>query len=171
MPNGKQRREDGIAYLALLLAIALIALTTGNAISLGSAMARRDAEGQLLVVGLEFQKALRSHAGVPAVTAVASPSARGPRALEDLLRDPRVPGVKRHLRQLYADPLTGRDEWGLLKDPEGFIVGVYSLAEGKPIRQSELEPSLAAFEDSQSYSQWVFGFSGIKPNNAGLLPR
>lgn len=162
MPIGSRRhRSKGFAYVLLLLGIALIALSAGAAISLGATMARRDAERELLVIGAEFQQALRSYAGVPLGT-IATTSNRGPRSLDELLKDPRVPGVRRHLRQLYADPLTGKSEWGLVTDPQGFIVGVYSLAEGRPIKQSGFEPQWAGFEEAKGYGQWVFGLPGAQ---------
>lgn len=139
------RRPGGFAYLLLLAAIAIVGLGASAALSLGAAMARRDAEQQLLAVGLEFQQALRSY------------STPGPRSLEDLLKDPRTPGLRRHLRQVRSDPLTGRQEWGLVTDGQGFITGVYSLAEGKPLKRSGFEPSLAHFEEAPDYRQWVFG--------------
>jgi type II secretory pathway pseudopilin PulG len=147
--------QQGYAYLLLLLAVALIGVAAGAAVSLGATMARRHAEQQLLAVGAEFQQALRSYAGV-SVGAVMPPGARGPRSLNDLLKDPRVPGVRRHLRQLYADPLTGKSEWGLLTDSQGFIAGVYSLAEGTPMKRSGFAPEWSAFDEAASYRQWVF---------------
>lgn len=147
--------QQGFAYLLLLLAVALIGVAASAAVSLGATMARRDAEQQLLAVGAEFQQALRSYAGVP-VGAVVPPGVRGPRSLNDLLKDPRVPGVRRHLRQVYADPLTGKSEWGLLRDSQGFIAGVYSLSEGTPIKRSGFAPEWSTFDEAASYRQWVF---------------
>jgi len=147
------RRQRGLAYLVLLLAIALLGLAASASLSLGAAMARRDAERQLLAVGLEFQQALRSYAGI----SVAAPGGLGPRALGDLLKDPRVPGTRRHLRQLYPDPLTGRTEWGLVRDSQGYIVGVHSLAMGKPLQRTGFEPLQANFEEAESYGKWIFG--------------
>lgn len=161
MPIG--RRSGGFAYVALLLAIALIGLAASTSISLGSTMARRDAEQQLLFVGMEFQRALRSYAGVSeGATAAVSAPARGPRTLEELLRDPRAPGVRRHLRQLYADPLSGRNEWGTMRDSQGYITGVYSLAGGQPIQRSGFELPLAHFENAETYRQWVFGLPMLR---------
>jgi hypothetical protein len=74
-----------------------------------------------------------------------------------LLKDARVPGLRRHLRQVYADPLTGKKEWGLVTDNQGFIVGVHSLSEAQPIQQVGFEPQLAQLEEAKSYRQWVFG--------------
>jgi type II secretory pathway pseudopilin PulG len=154
----------GFAYVALLLAIALIGLAASASLSLGSVMARRDAERQLLSVGLEFQQALRSYAGIP--VAVAIPAlGRGPRTIEELLKDPRVLGIRRHLRQLYADPLTGRNDWELVRDSEGYILGLYSTAEGRPIQRTGFEAPLASFEDAESYSQWVFGLPLAAPKS------
>jgi type II secretory pathway pseudopilin PulG len=151
-----RRASRGYAYLLLLLAIALIGLAASTTISLGATMARRDAERQLLAIGVEFQQALRSYWGVPLAAAMPV-AARGPRSLDDLLKDARVPGLRRHLRQVYADPLTGKKEWGLVTDNQGFIVGVHTLSEAQPIQQVGFEPQLAHLEEAKSYRQWVFG--------------
>jgi type II secretory pathway pseudopilin PulG len=157
MRSGRPRAvQAGFAYLILLLAIALIGLAAATAVQLGATMARRDAEQQLLAIGAEFEQALRSYAGVPA-GARWVPAARGPRTLEELLRDPRVPGVRRHLRQIYADPMRGKAEWGLIYDAQGFIVGVHSLAEGKPIKSAGWPATWTRFEEAKTYRDWVFG--------------
>ena len=166
MQIGK-RGECGFAYLLLLLAIAMIGLTASATLGLGATLSRRDAERQLLVIGAEFQFALRSYAGLPTI-GVTPPQARGPRSLDDLLKDPRTPGLRRHLRKIYADPLTGQAEWGLVRDQGGFIMELYSLAEGKPIRRTGFEAELAGFEEADNYRQWRFGFTASVPRNAPL---
>jgi type II secretory pathway pseudopilin PulG len=159
-------RSRGFAYVLLLAAVAIIAVAATASLRIGVQMSRRDAEQSLLYVGSEFERALRSYAGVPASANVnasndaanqALLSARGPRTLEELLKDPRTPGIRRHLRQIYADPMTGQQTWGLVKDPAGFIIGVYSLAEGVPIKQTGFAPNQAGFEQAQAYGTWVFG--------------
>jgi type II secretory pathway pseudopilin PulG len=157
MLSGRQSAR-GFAYLLLLIAVAVIGLAATASVSLGAQMARRDAERQLLAIGLEFQNALRSYAGVAPGSTIAN-AARGPRTLEELLKDPRTPAIRRHLRQHYDDPLTGKAEWGLVVDSGGFIVGIYSLAEGRPIRQEGFEPTQSGFDNASSYRQWVFGLS------------
>jgi hypothetical protein len=42
-----------------------------------------------------------------------------PLHLEELLQDPRHPGIQRHLRKIYLDPVTGKAEWGLITGPGG----------------------------------------------------
>lgn len=173
MPNGETSSRPrafagsrGFAYVLLLAAVAIIAVAATASLRIGVQMSRRDAEQSLLFVGSEFDRALRSYAGMPANANVTADnaaasqavlSARGPRTLEELLKDPRTPGIRRHLRQIYADPMTGLQTWGLMKDPAGFIIGVYSLAEGVPIKQTGFTPNQAGFEQAQTYSAWVFG--------------
>jgi type II secretory pathway pseudopilin PulG len=156
MATGRRRHERGFAYVLLLVAIALLGLLASASLSLGATLARRDAERQLLAIGLEFQQALRSYAGIAAGASLPA-TGRGPRTLEDLLKDPRVPGVRRHLRQIYADPLTGRIEWGLVWDAQGHVLGVHSMAVGRPIQRNGFEPTLPSFDEVDDYRKWVFG--------------
>lgn len=149
-------RQIGFAYILLLVAIAVIGVVASSSLSLGALLSRRDAEQGLLTIGAEFEAALRSYAGIATAT-INAPNARGPRTLEELLRDPRNPAIKRHLRQIYADPLTGQTGWGLVKDSSGLIVGIYSLAAGIPIKRSEFDMLHKHFEEAPSYKQWVFG--------------
>lgn len=163
-------RVSGFAYVLLLIIVATIGLLSASSLSIGSQVTRRDAERELLAIGNEFEQALKSYA---AVSGGAGSLARGvgPRSLQDLIKDPRFPGLKRHLRQLYADPLTGRVHWGLITDPGGAIVGVYSSAEGVPIQRTGFEITKAGFENAESYAGWVFGLpnANLPGNRRGAL--
>jgi hypothetical protein len=143
-----------MAYVLLLLAVAVTSAAAATAVQLGAAASRREAEIHLLAIGADFERALQSYAGV--AKGAAGSAGRGPRTLEDLLLDPRSPGVHRHLRQVYADPLTGKKEWGLIRDNLGSITGVYSLAPGRPIRQG---PATGTPGEVQTYQEWVFGIA------------
>jgi len=167
MRNGRRltrrhRAQTGFAYVLLLVAVAMIGLAASASITLGSALARRDAELHLLAIGMEMQNALRSYVGISSSSQVRPVGLNGPRNLEVLLKDPRSLGVRRHLRQIYDDPMTGTSDWGLVKDSEGFITGVYSLAQGQPIRRERFEPVLTGFNQAGSYKQWVFGLPAIE---------
>lgn len=160
----------GYAYVYLLATIAMLGWATADTMALGATLARRDAERQLLAAGYEYQAALRSYAGVAQQTTTGV-QAHGPQTLDELLRDPRAPGVRRHLRRLYADPLTGKADWGLVRNPQGQIVGVYSQAPGVPIQRTGFEHiTWAGFDNANSYRQWVFGLPGSVPRGTATAP-
>ncbi len=154
--------ESGFAYVLLLVAVAIVAATGASALSRGSAMGQRSAERELLYVGQAFENALHSYAGVrhPGENTPQAPTPMtlaGPMALEDLLKDPRTPGLRRHLRKLYADPITGQAQWGLVRDAAGRIVGIHSLSERPPLKTHGFGAAHARFEQARHYSEWVFG--------------
>lgn len=155
MPTGRTRAV-GYAYVMLLVMVAVTAGAAATGVSLGATAARRDAEQELLAIGEDFTRALRAYRGLAPGQPVGA-GLPGPRTLDDLLRDPRVPGVRRFLRQIPPDPLTGRHDWGLVTDASGGIVGIHSLAEGEPIRKTGFLPGQTSFETARSYRDWIFG--------------
>jgi type II secretory pathway pseudopilin PulG len=141
--------QSGFAYVILLIALAIIGVSSAAAIHASASMSRRSAEEQLMIIGNEFEKALLTYSS-------GAPDA-GPAELSELLKDQRVPGLQRHLRRIYEDPLSGSNMWGLRRDPAGRITGVYSLAPGVPIRRTGFDSDRTSFEGAVSYRQWVFG--------------
>lgn len=90
-----------------------------------------------------------------------------PATLEELLKDERFPGVRRHLRKVFVDPMTGKAEWGLVQ-VSGRIVGIHSLSTAVPIKQAGFEGDEQAFTGAQSYAEWVFGsVAQMPPTPAG----
>jgi len=77
--------------------------------------------------------------------------------MNDLLRDRRLPGVRRHLRQIYVDPITGRSDWGLIASPDGGIPGMHSLSQAEPINRQGFGFDDAALAGRHSYRECVFG--------------
>jgi type II secretory pathway pseudopilin PulG len=148
----QRRSEAGFTYIAVLIALAIIALTAIGGAQVGAVMQRRAAEQSLLDVGHEFRAALNSYA---MATPAGLPTA--PKSLQDLVRDPRYPKPKRHLRKVYFDPMTGSQTWGLLKTPDGTgIIGIFSLSTGHPIKVGNFLPADQLFQNKKSYSEWVF---------------
>jgi type II secretory pathway pseudopilin PulG len=147
-------RLRGFTLLGVLLLAALLAIAATATLSAGVTMQRRAAEDDLLAIGLEFRNAFKSYYEA----AVSTP--RYPVKLEDLLRDPRFPGVRRHIRKLYIDPLTGKSDWGLIPAPGGGILGVYSKAPGAPIKIALFPAEFASFEGKGSYAGWEFAYAG-----------
>jgi type II secretory pathway pseudopilin PulG len=150
--SGGRARRRGFSYLFLLIAVAVIGIAAASALSLGADASRRDAEVDLLTLGAEFENALRGFRAIGVGRARS-----GPRDLNELLLDKRLADPRRHLRKIYADPLTGRQEWGVVRHPDGSIAGIFSLAPGSPIKRSGFEAHRAGFENAQRYGQWVFG--------------
>jgi type II secretory pathway pseudopilin PulG len=147
----RPQEQHGFSYVGLLILLAIIGTLSATTLTAGSAMQRRAAEDELLFIGEQFQMALNSYAN-------ASPpgAPRYPAQLGDLLRDPRYPGVRRHLRKLYVDPLTGRADWGTVAAPQGGIYGVYSRSGEQPIRVSGFADNFAHFDGARTYAEWVF---------------
>jgi len=147
------RPVKGFTLLGVVLLVAILAIGAAATLSAGIALQRRAGEQELLFVGGEYQRAIRSYYE----TAVSTP--RYPLKLEDLLRDPRFPGTRRHLRRLYADPVTGKSDWGLIQAPGGGIMGVYSLAKGTPIKVDLFDAQFPGFEGKTSYAEWRFAYA------------
>ncbi|WP_109477241.1 type II secretion system protein [Paraburkholderia sp. C35] len=147
--RGTQR---GYAYLALLILISIIGVAAAATVQLGAVYQRRAAERELLFIGGEFQRALLSYA---LATPVGQPNQ--PPTLEELVRDPRYPNVMRHLRKLYADPMTGKADWEFVRSPDGqTIVGVHSASHARPIQIAHFSGEFRGFDDAKRYSDWVF---------------
>lgn len=163
MRNGRQGSGRGFVYLLLLVVVAVVGAASSATVTLGLALDRRAAEQELLTIGAEYENALSSYrASTPAG------KEQSPRSFEDLLADPRYPGVRRHLRKMYVDPLTGTDQWGIIRSTGGLIVGIYSLAEGVPIKREGFAARWAGFANANSYALWIFG---DKPSPRVASPR
>lgn len=145
------RRQGGFTYVALLIFVAVIAAGAAAALEAGSRVQERSREGELLAIGLEYRAALLRYA---AATPSGFPDA--PRELAELLRDSRFPHRVRHLRRIYVDPLTGRDEWGIERSPDGRIRGIHSLSTTPTLKRAEFPRGLEAFEQAERHDQWIF---------------
>lgn len=147
----RPKDQRGFSYLALLIALLVVGVTSAAALSAGSVMQRRSAEDELLFIGEQFQSALKAYAD-----ATPTGTRPYPTGLNDLLKDPRFPVTRRHLRKLYPDPLTGSTEWGIVESPGGGILGIYSRSTETPIRVSGFSGPFMRFEGAKNYADWVF---------------
>jgi type II secretory pathway pseudopilin PulG len=144
-------RERGFTYLTVLFLVALMGLGLSLAGEVWHSALMREREVQLLYAGNQYRRAIERYY-------VSGPN-QFPRSLEDLLKDPRKPGTERYLRKLYADPLTGKSEWSLVKGPDGGIMGVFSPSEDKPIKTAGFPFVNRDFEGAGKYSDWKFVYS------------
>jgi len=143
----------------MLVAVMSLALTVVTEV--WQTAQRRDKEAELLFVGDQFRRAIGMY--------VAN-AARYPHSLEELLKDPGFPGVRRYLRKVYRDPMTGRAEWGLAKSAGDTIIGVYSLADGEPFKKSGFSLADQDFEGKKKYSEWVFMAKAVQGSPGAATP-
>jgi type II secretory pathway pseudopilin PulG len=165
---GARAAQGGFAYLALLISIAIIGVAAAGAIELGAIYQRRVAEKELLYVGGEFQRALLSYAEN---TPLGQPTQ--PRTLDELLLDPRYPNPVRYLRKLYADPMTGKADWVVVKGLDGqTIIGIHSASTEHPIQIARFPKEFQGFERKKRYTQWVFvaRFPQLMPGGTVNVP-
>jgi len=150
-------RQNGFAYLWVLLLVAFMGLGLTLGVEMYTTGVQRDKEKELLAIGRQFRVAIRRYYE----SATGSGSATGrldyPATLEDLLKDNRTPGIKRHLRKIFVDPMTGKAEWGLVRI-NGRIAGVYSLSDKMPIKQGSFEADDSSFYGKEKYSEWQFTY-------------
>lgn len=146
----------GFTYVGLLILVAIFGVLAASTVSVGAVMQRRAQESELMYIGSQFQAAFRSY-----YEATPIGQRNYPMSLEDLVKDSRFPIARRHLRKIFADPLTGNVQWGIVQAPGGGIAGVYSLHEAKPIRTTNFSPEFVHFEGKVSYKEWVFGYAPL----------
>src|SRR3990172_4671258 len=143
-------RSTGFTYIWLLVAVAVMAAGLAAIGEVASTAAKREKEAELLFVGDEFARAIAEYHA----------SSRGapqyPQRLEELLADKRYPNVRRYLRRVYPDPMTGRADWGLVRGPGGGIVGVHSQSMERPLKTANFPKGYESFTGAAVYSAWRF---------------
>ena len=160
--------QRGFTFLGLLIIIAIMGAGLAAAGGLYSHAAQRDKERELLFVGNQFRAAIESYYR-------RSPGAAAfPKSLDELVEDKRFPMPQRHLRRIYADPLTGKPDWALVKTPDGAgIMGVHSRVQAAPAKTANFDARDAAFEDKEHYSDWQFVYvpSAASPGAPPASPK
>ncbi len=139
----------GFTYIGVLAAIIVMGAILGATVEVWHTSIQREKERELLFVGNQFRQAIwHYHRDGKAY----------PLSLEDLLKDPRQPNIKRYLRKIYHDPITQGTEWGLVLNDRGEIIGVHSLSETQPIKVAGFFLANKDFEDATKYSDWIFSY-------------
>lgn len=144
-------RESGFTYIGLLVLVGIMGMVLAAAGEIWHTAQKREKERELLFVGNQFRVALNQfYRHTP------GQARRYPLRLEELLEDPRYPGMHRYLRKIYLDPMTRSTEWGLIRGPNGEIYGVHSLSEDAPLKKGNFRLVDKNFEGKTKYSEWVF---------------
>lgn len=145
-----RQRSAGFTYVGVLLAVAMMGVALGVLGQIWSHASQRERELTLLAIGQEYRAALESY-----FDATPGAAKEYPAGLENLLADRRGAVVRRHLRKIYADPITGGQEWGLHRQA-GKIVGVHSLSDRTPIKRKGFPHDLTDFESAKTHQDWAF---------------
>jgi type II secretory pathway pseudopilin PulG len=141
----------GFTYLWVLMLVAFMGLGLSAAAVIDSTLTRRSQEQELLAAGHQFRDAIARYYAIQTIGG----QHEYPNSLDDLLLDNRLPGLRRHLRKVFVDPMTQKPDWGVVR-VGGRIVGVHSLSESQPIKQDFFAAEDVAFRGKAKYSDWVF---------------
>lgn len=152
------KKQAGFTYMGLLMIVAIAGIGMAGVGIVWHQESQREREKQLLFIGAEYRKAIGSY-----YENSPSGNKQYPQTLQELLLDKRFPNIKRHIRQLYADPFAKDDsakddkKWNLVLE-QGQIKGVYSTAESKPIKTFGFTSADESFSEAKTYSDWRFIF-------------
>ena len=164
------RYQRGFTYLGLLMFVIISGIALSSTGQVWHAEAQREKERELLFIGEQFRKAIGSYyestpGGVKTY----------PLTLQELLEDKRFVTVRRHLRTIYRDPVSGKAEWGLVRE-QGRITGIHSLSNAKPLKRDGFSGALADFANAEKYMDWRFIYTQttavmvIPPGSPGTTP-
>ncbi|CAH0288779.1 hypothetical protein SRABI118_04007 [Massilia sp. Bi118] len=163
-PPFRPGRVGGFTYVGLIVLVAIIGLVGAATLKADALLRRAAAEEELLEIGAAFSAALTSYAEA---TPRGQPTQ--PPSLEELLKDPRVPGVRRHLRKIFVDPITGKAEWGIVWLNKGTgingsggsgVLAVYSLSQARPLKQANFDARFQNLENREHLADWKFAATG-----------
>jgi type II secretory pathway pseudopilin PulG len=161
MPFSSRSSQRGFTYLGLIILVTVIGMVGAATLKIGALMQRAQAEQDLLDIGAAFSDALQSYAA-------ATPKGQPPQppSLQELLKDPRTPALRRHLRKIFVDPATGSTEWGIVYQADkgaGGVVAVYSLSQARPLKIGNFDARFVGFDGKQHLSDWKFTAGAIAP--------
>ena len=157
--------QHGFTYLGLIILVTVIGMVGAATLKIGALMQRAQMEEDLLDTGAAFSAALQSYA---AATPKGQPLQ--PSSLQELLKDPRTPALRRPLRKIFVDPATGTTEWGIVYQGgqtgaggSGGVVAVYSLSQARPLKIGNFDARFVGFDGKQHLSDWKFTAGAIAP--------
>lgn len=151
------RANAGIALLGLLIAMAIAAVGLMAAADVWATAQQREREQELLFVGNQYRMAIERYYNTSPGVAKMLPG-----SLDELIEDKRFSMPVRHLRRLYADPMTGKNEWNTVLVGTK-IAGVYSKSDKALFKQANFDVVNSGFEGKTSAAEWKFVFMP-KPN-------
>jgi hypothetical protein len=157
--------QVGVMYLALLLFIALTSVAGLKVAQAFSFQIARDVEQDLLSAGREFKDAIGTYYESSPGTLKVYPA-----TFDDLVKDERFLGVRRHMRKIRIDPATRKADWIIIKAIQGGIQGVMSASDKKPIQKINFQAGEIGFENADTYQDWKFVYIPVVSGKALAAP-
>jgi len=154
-----KKRDSGFTYLALLFLVATLGVLLAQTGMVWSTAQQRAKERELLFVGNAYRTAIGLY-----YERAPGTLKYYPKTLDALLLDTRQLATTRYLRSRYIDPMTAAPQWGVVRAPDGGIMGVYSLSDIPTIKRSGFAERDKVFEGATSYAGWRFVY---EPPQAG----
>jgi len=148
------RNLSGFSYLGVLILVAVMSISLVGTGRYWSTIIKRELEAELLYRGDQIREAIASYYNNPP----GGQNKTYPRKFSDLLKDPRYPNVKRHLRKWYPDPMSRGKDWVYIIDASQRLKGVHSSHQGKPMKTGNFPMDYGKFEQAQTYADWTFVF-------------
>src|SRR6202035_4207161 len=116
---GSPAEAAGFTYIGLLIAVVILGIGLSAVGTVWRTQAQREREQELLFIGREFKTAIAAY--------YRAGGHQFPQDVSDLLEDKRWPEPRHFLRRLYADPMTGAQDWTIVRsDLLGGITGIAS---------------------------------------------
>jgi prepilin-type N-terminal cleavage/methylation domain-containing protein len=150
MSAGRVGKQRGFTLLGLMIVVAIMGAGFAAYGQLASHAAQREKEAELLFRGNQYRQAIESYY---------KKERKYPTELAQLLEDKRFPMPARHLRRLYADPISGEADWATMEAPGGGIMGVHSKSEAQPLKSGGFRLADKTFQDASRYADWQFFYT------------
>jgi type II secretory pathway pseudopilin PulG len=145
---GDPAEAAGFTYIGLLVAVVILGIGLSAVGTVWRTQAQREREQELLFIGSEFRTAIEHYN--------ATGAHQYPQDINDLLEDKRWPEPRHHLRRLYVDPMTGAQDWTILRTDMLGITGIASSSKAEPLKKKGFGSDEGAFADATCYCDWKF---------------
>jgi type II secretory pathway pseudopilin PulG len=138
----------GFTYIGLLIAVVILGIGLSAVGTVWRTQAQREREQELLFIGGEFRSAIARY--------YAAGAHQYPQDINDLLEDKRGPEPRHYLRRLYVDPMTGAQDWTIIRSDMLGIIGIASSSDGEPLKKTGFGSDEKLFADATCYCDWKF---------------
>jgi type II secretory pathway pseudopilin PulG len=145
---GDPAEAAGFTYIGLLVAVVVLGIGLSAVGTVWRTQAQREREQELLFIGSEFRSAIAHY--------YAAGAHQYPQDINDLLEDKRGPEPRHFLRRLYVDPMTGAQDWTILRTDMLGITGIASSSKAEPLKKKGFGSDEDAFADATCYCDWKF---------------